>query len=280
MSDLTVARQASARKKTVTVASIKSVFFKDAARIYPFILPIVIVILWESLGRFELIDPVLMPTPSQVLAELVGLFSTGEIYTHFQISLFRVLSGFAIGVSVAILLGALTGFSAFWRAIIDPTMHALRTIPGLAWIPMFILWLGIDESSKVILIAKAAFFPTYLNFMSGILRADKKLVEVGQVYRLRNTMLIRKILFPCSLPYLFVGLRQSMGVAWLVLVAAEMMGASSGLGYLLLNGEMIGRPQIVMACMIIFAVCGKTTDFLINALSHRILRWQDTISKD
>lgn len=253
---------------------------KHGRKLRPFILPILIVLLWEALGRFDLIDPVLMPTPVQVLAEIVSLFSTGEIYAHFQISFFRVIAGFALGVSVAVVLGAITGFSAFWRSLIDPTIHALRTIPGLAWIPMFILWLGIDESSKIILIAKATFFPAYLNFMSGIVRADRKLIEVGQVYRLRGTLLVRKVLFPYSLPYLFVGLRQSMGVAWLVLVAAEMMGASSGLGYLLLNGEMTGRPQVVMACMIIFALCGKTTDTVISWVSRRVLRWQDIVEKE
>lgn len=243
------------------------------------IFPLLILLLWEGLGYFQIIDPVLMPTPTQVMGELYALLYTGEIFYHFYISLIRVLSGFLIGVSVAVLLGALTGFSPFWRSLIDPTIHALRTIPGLAWIPMFILWLGIDESSKIILIAKATFFPTYLNFMSGIVHVDKKLIEVGRVYRLSGILLVKKILFPYSLPYLFVGLRQSMGVAWLVLVAAEMMGASSGLGYLLLNGEMTGRPQVVMACMIIFALCGKSTDYLINHLSRHILSWQDTIEK-
>jgi sulfonate transport system permease protein len=244
------------------------------------ILPLLILIVWESLGRFDVIDPVLMPKPTEVLAEIAGLFASGEIWSHFYISLFRVFAGFSIGVTVAILLGALTGFSPFWRSIIDPTIHALRTIPGLAWIPMFILWLGIDESSKIVLIAKATFFPTYLNFMSGIIRADKKLIEVGQIYRLQGSLLVRKVLIPYSLPYLFVGLRQSMGVAWLVLVAAEMMGASSGLGYLLLNGEMTGRPQVVMACMLIFALCGKTSDYFITLISRRVLHWQDTVEKD
>ncbi|PAS96524.1 MAG: ABC transporter permease, partial [Candidatus Dactylopiibacterium carminicum] len=172
------------------------------------------------------------------------------------------------------------GYSALWRALLDPILQALRTIPGLAWVPLFILWLGIDEGSKVALIAKAAFFPTYLNFMSGIVRADRKLIEVGQVYRLKGRLLVQRVLLPQALPFLFVGLRQSMGVAWLVVVAAELLGASSGVGYVLLDGEMTGRPHVVMACMIIFALAGKSTDWLIARIANRTLRWQDTLPQE
>jgi sulfonate transport system permease protein len=115
--------------------------------------------------------------------------------------------------------------------------------------------------------------------MSGIARADRKLIEVGQVYRLRGARLIRTVLIPHSLPFLFVGLRQSMGVAWLVVVAAELMGASKGIGYLLMDGEMTGRPHVVVACMIVFALCGKLTDLFLEALSRRVLHWQDTLEE-
>ncbi|MEC5397359.1 ABC transporter permease [Uliginosibacterium sp. H1] len=253
---------------------------RSSSIIRPLIFPALILLVWQSVGTFQLVDPVLLPTPTRVLGALWDMLSSGFLNPHLAISFQRVLLGFASGVTVAIVVGAITGYSRFWRSIIDPTIHALRTIPGLAWIPMFILWLGIDESSKVVLIAKAAFFPTYLNFMSGIARADRKLIEVGEVYRLRGARLVTKVMLPYSLPFLFVGLRQSMGVAWLVVVAAELMGASSGIGYVLLDGEMTGRAQIVMACMIVFALCGKTTDLIIAKISNRVLRWQDTVEKE
>lgn len=246
----------------------------------PWIFPGLILAVWQAFGHFGWIDPVLLPTPTQVLAELWTMLRSGLLATHLAVSAQRVVFGFASGVLVAVVLGAVTGYSRFWRSLIDPTIHALRTIPGLAWIPMFILWFGIDEGSKIGLIGLATFFPTYLNFMSGIARADRKLIEVGQVYRLRGVRLVRTVLLPYSLPFLFVGLRQSMGVAWLVVVAAELMGASKGIGYLLLDGEMTGRPHVVVACMIVFALCGKVTDLLLVALSRRVLRWQDTVEKD
>lgn len=253
---------------------------RTAALSRPLLFPALILAIWQSVGSLSLVDPILLPTPTRVLSALWEMLSTGFLNPHLAISFQRVLLGFAAGSAVAIVIGALTGYSAWWRSIIDPTIHAIRTIPGLAWIPMFILWLGIDEGSKVVLIAKAAFFPTYLNFMSGIARADRKLIEVGQVYRLRGIRLVTRVLLPHSLPFLFVGLRQSMGVAWLVVVAAELMGASSGIGYVLLDGEMTGRAQIVMACMIVFALCGKTTDLIIARIGQHVLSWQDTVEKE
>ncbi|MCO5147389.1 MAG: ABC transporter permease [Aquamicrobium sp.] len=244
----------------------------------PFVLPVGLIVLWQLAVSLRWINPLFLPSPLDVLDVLVNFFQTGRIWGHLGISVQRVFLGFFYGVSAAIILGALTGYSPLWRRLIDPVIHALRTVPSLAWIPMFILWFGIEETSKVTLIAKSAFFPTYLNFMSGIINADRRLIEVGQVYRLNNFQLVRRILLPAALPYLFVGLRQSMGIAWLVVVAAEMMGASSGIGYLLLDGEMTGRPQIVMACMIIFAICGKGTDMLLAYISRRVLSWQDTRS--
>jgi sulfonate transport system permease protein len=248
--------------------------------VLPLIVPVVILAVWQIIGQLALVDPTLLPTPTQVLGEIYDMALSGKLAENLSISAQRVLLGFAAGVSVAIVLGALTGYSARWRALLDPLLQALRTIPGLAWIPLFILWLGIDEGSKVALIAKAAFFPTYLNFMSGIVRADRKLIEVGQVYRLKGRLLVQRILLPNALPFLFVGLRQSMGVAWMVVVAAELLGASSGIGYVLLDGEMTGRPHVVMACMIVFALAGKTTDWLLECVARRILRWQDTLAQD
>lgn len=244
------------------------------------ILPGLVVAVWQALGSFGIADPTLLPTPAAALHELIRLASSGELAIHLAVSFRRVVLGFALGISVATVLGAITGYSIHWRGFIDPTIHGLRTIPGLAWIPMFILWLGIDEGSKIALIGLATFFPTYLNFMSGIARVDRKLIEVGQVNRLRGWRLITTVMLPYSLPFLFVGLRQSMGVAWLVVVAAELMGASTGVGFLLMDGEMTGRPQLIVACMIIFALSGKATDVVISAIAHRVLRWQDTVDKD
>ncbi|TBW35530.1 ABC transporter permease [Siculibacillus lacustris] len=244
------------------------------------IVPALGIAVWQAVASAGLVDPTLLPTPTRVIGELGRLALSGELVRHLGISLQRVVLGFLGGTGIAVVVGALTGYSARWRALLDPALQALRTVPGLAWIPMFILWFGIDEGSKVGLIGLATFFPTYLNFMAGIARTDRRLIEVGRVNRLSGTRLVATVLLPNALPNLFIGLRQSMGVAWIVVVAAELMGASSGIGYLLMDGEMTGRPHVVIACMIVFALSGKTTDTLLAALSNRLLRWQDTEDRD
>ncbi|MGC4026891.1 MAG: ABC transporter permease [Mesorhizobium sp.] len=244
-----------------------------------FIFPIAIIAVWHGVAVSGKVPAYLLPRPAEVVEWLVRLTSSGELFVHLGASFRRALAGFAIGAAIATVLGVLTGYVLSLRNLVDPTIHALRTIPGLAWTPMFILWFGIGETSKLALIALVTFFPVYLNTMSGVAGVDRKLIEMARVNRLRGVRLMWSILLPASLPSYFVGLRQSMGVAWIVVVAAELMGASKGIGFLLLDGQMTGRPALVIACMIIFAISGKTTDAILTAISRYALRWQDTVER-
>lgn len=243
------------------------------------IFPGAIVLVWSLISLSGRVPAYLLPPPAEVVVWLLDLVRSGELRHQLEPSLARVMAGFAIGAGTATVLGVLTGYLVAVRTLIDPTIHALRTIPGLAWIPMFILWFGIGETSKVALIALVTFFPVYLNTMAGVVGVDRKLIEVGRVNRLSGLRLMWRILLPASLPSYFVGLRQSMGVAWIVVVAAELMGASRGIGFLLLDGQMTGRPALVMACMLIFAACGKLTDMIIAGIANWALRWQDTLER-
>jgi sulfonate transport system permease protein len=163
------------------------------------------------------------------------------------------------------------------RRLLDPLLQGLRNIPSIAWVPLFILWLGIAEASKVALIAVGVFFPVYLNLMSGIAKTDRKLVEVGRAYRMTGWRLVWSVLVPATLPSYIVGLRSGLGLGWMFVAAAELMGASEGLGFLLIDGQMTGRPAVVIAALIAFAVVGKATDLVLVLLGGRILRWQDTV---
>ncbi|AWD22556.1 ABC transporter permease [Fuscovulum blasticum] len=243
------------------------------------VFPAAILLVWYLVSISGRVPAYLLPHPAEVVAWLVDLLRSGELRHQLAPSLGRVMAGFAIGAGTATVLGVLAGYVLTFRTLIDPTIHALRTIPGLAWIPMFILWFGIGEASKVALIALVTFFPVYLNTMAGVAGVDRKLIEVGRVNRLTGLRLMGRILLPASLPSYFVGLRQSMGVAWIVVVAAELMGASRGIGFLLLDGQMTGRPALVMACMLIFAACGKVTDMILAAIAGWALRWQDTLER-
>ena len=182
------------------------------------------------------------------------------------------------GRSVATALGALTGYSRLWRRLLDPMLQALRSIPSIAWVPLFILWLGIFEASKVTLIAVGAFFPVYLNLMTGITQVDRKLIEVGRAYGYRGVALVRRVLLPATLPAYVTGLRGGLGLGWMFVVAAEFMGASEGLGFLLIDGQMTGRPAVIIGSIILFAVLGKLTDLALASLGQRFLSWQDVVS--
>ena len=163
------------------------------------------------------------------------------------------------------------------RRLLDPTLQALRAIPSIAWVPLFILWLGIFEASKVALIAVGVFFPVYLGIAGAILSVDRKLVEVGHVFRLSRVQLARRILLPAVLPEAVIALRSGLGLGFMFVVAAEFMGASEGLGYLLVDGQQMGKPDQILAAIIAFALLGKTADSLLVAATKPLVRWQDTV---
>ena len=226
--------------------------------------------------HFGLASGRLMPPPSRILGTLWNLAASGELWTHLWATTWRVAVGFGIGAVGGIVLGILSGASPLTRRLADPTLQALRAIPSIAWVPLFILWLGIFESSKVALIAVGVFFPVYLGVMGGILSVDRKLVEVGRVFRLSRPALARRILLPAVLPELVTSLRSGLGLGFMFVVAAEFMGASEGLGYLLVDGQQLGKPDQILAAIIAFALLGKLADSLLVAATAPLVRWQDT----
>jgi sulfonate transport system permease protein len=241
-------------------------------------LPVGLALGWEIAVRAGLSDGRLVPPPSHIFTTLVDLARTGELWRHMAATLLRVAAGFALGVAAGTVLGALTGYSALARRLLDPTLQALRAIPSIAWVPLFILWLGIFEASKVTLIAVGVFFPVYLGVIAAIMSVDRKIVEVGRVFRLSGPALVRRILLPAVFPAYVVALRSGLGLGWMFVVAAEFMGASEGLGYLLIDGQQLGKPAQIVAAIIAFAVIGKATDWLIVAATAPFLRWEDVFA--
>ena len=239
------------------------------------ILPLVILLAWEYLASHHLINDRLMPEPSRVWTMLVKLTATGDLLFHIVATLRRVALGFLFGTAAATALGALTGYSTLARRVLDPTLQALRAIPSIAWVPLFILWFGIFETSKVILIAVGVFFPIYLALSDAIPAVDRKLVEVARVYRLSPARMTVRVLLPATLPAYLTALRSGLGLGWMFVVAAELMGASEGLGYLLVDGQETGNPTQIIAAIAVFAIVGKLTDWGLALLSARLLVWQD-----
>jgi sulfonate transport system permease protein len=243
------------------------------------LLPLALAAGWELIVWLGLSSGRLVPPPSKVVATIVELARSGELSRHILATLSRVASGFALGVIAGTALGAISGYWSLARRLLDPTVQALRAIPSIAWVPLFVLWLGIFETSKVALIAVGVFFPVYLGVMGAILSVDRKIVEVGRIFRLSGPAMIRRILLPAVLPAYVVSLRVGLGLGWMFVVAAEFMGASEGLGYLLIDGQQLGKPAQILAAIVIFAILGKATDWLIEIATAPLLRWQDAFGR-
>jgi sulfonate transport system permease protein len=239
------------------------------------VLPAGLALVWEIIIGLGLSSGRLVPPPSRVFTTLLDLARSGELTLHVTATLRRVLAGFVLGVFAGTILGAISGYWGLARRLLDPTVQALRAIPSLAWVPLFILWLGIFETSKIALIAAGVFFPVYLGVMGAILSVDRKIVEVGRAFRLSGPAMIRRILLPAVLPAYVVALRVGLGLGWMFVVAAEVMGASEGLGYLLVDGQQLGKPAQILAAIAAFALLGKITDWLIVIVTAPLLRWQD-----
>jgi len=239
------------------------------------ILPVAAGLLWELAVRSGWASGRLVPPPSVIFATFWELAETGELQRHALATCLRVAAGFGIGVVAGTLAGALTGYSAFIQRLLDPTLQALRAIPSIAWVPLFVLWFGIFEGSKITLIAVGVFFPVYLGVMGAIMSVDRKLVEVGRAFRLSDAAMVRRILLPAVLPAYVLALRSGLGLGWMFVVAAELLGASEGLGYLLIDGQQLGKPAQIVAAIVAFAIIGKISDWLIVLVTAPLLRWED-----
>lgn len=239
------------------------------------LLPAVLLGVAEAGVRGGAIPANLLPAPSQVLRTIVDLSGHGLV-THVATSTLRVLIGFIGGAACGMLCGAGVALSRRTEAILDPTIQALRAIPSLAWVPLLLLWLGIDEAPKLVLIGIGAFFPVYMGTVAGIGGVDRKLVEVGRLYRLNRRALLWRVLLPAALPAVMTGLRNGLGLAWMFMVAAELIAASRGLGYLLSDGRETSRADIVIAAIVLLAILGKASDSILRRLEQRYLGWRDS----
>jgi sulfonate transport system permease protein len=196
--------------------------------LYGFALPVGLALAWELAVRAGWSDGRLVPPSSRVFDTFADLWRSGELTRHAVATVLRVAAGFGLGVAFATVLGAVAGYSALARSLLDPTLQALRAIPSIAWVPLFILWLGIFEASKVVLIAVGVFFPVYLGLMGAILSVDRKIVEVGRIFRLSAPAMIRRILLPAVLPAYVVALRAGLGLGWMFVVAPSSWAQPKG----------------------------------------------------
>lgn len=242
-----------------------------------FALPLVLLVGWWLATARGWVKSYQFASPHDVLAELANLASTGALWQDIGASVARVAAGFAIALALAIVLGALVGGSRGVERALDPTLQAIRAVPSLAWVPLILLWLGIGETAKITLVAIGAFFPIYVALVAGIRGVDRKLVEVGTTFGLSRTALIARVLVPATLPQLLVGARIGLTQAWLFLVAAELLAATNGIGFLLTDGQQTTRTDEILVAILLFAACGKLSESGMRWLERRLVGWTDTV---
>lgn len=242
------------------------------------LVPVGILVLWEALFRSGAIRPVLLPSPLKVGATLWSLAAGGELALHVWASIVRVLEGFAVAAIAGLVLGIAMGISTRLDRMADLTIQLLRPIPPIAWIPLAILWFGIGELSKVYIIFLGAFFPIIMGVVEGIRQTDSRHVELAEVLEVPRLKFIRRVVLPGALPSIITGLRVGLGTAWVCVVAAELIAAEKGVGYVIVDGRELSRPDVVIAGMITIGVIGKLMDVALKRLEPWLIRWKTQYS--
>ena len=238
------------------------------------LLPAILLLLWHLVCLRQLFSPYLLPAPAQVANEAVELAASGVLLKHLVVSLRRVCLGFGLSCCLALPLGVICGQSRRFDAYCWLLLEFLRHVPPLAAVPLIILWVGIGEASKLTIIVLASFFPLFLNTYSGVQAVDKRLLEVGKALHFSKWQLIRYIRLPAALEAIAVGLQLALGYSWRALIGAELIAASAGIGYLILDAEEMSRPDIVLVGMLAIGLIGTAIDHLFLLAINHLFPWR------
>ncbi len=244
-----------------------------AAGLLPWLVPLLLLVAWQASASLGWLSARVLPAPVEVARAAARLAASGELWTHVQVSAGRAFLGLAIGGSLGLALGLLTGSLRWAETLLDSSFQMLRNIPALALIPLVILWFGIDETAKLFLISVSVFFPLYLNTFHGIRGVDPGLVEMARSYGLSGWRLYRDVILPGALASILVGLRFSLGLMWVILIVAETISAQAGIGYLTMNAREFLQTDVVLLGILLYAALGKLADVAARLLERWWLRW-------
>ena len=238
------------------------------------VLPIAIVAFWQLIVVLEVVPSYRLPSPLDVVNAGVDLYNRGLLMLHVAISTQRVLIGFVVGSLFGLIVASFVGLSQVGRYLISPTLGGVRSIPSLAWVPLLILYLGINEDSKVVLISIGAFFPVYTVVSNALRHVDPHLLEAGRAYGYTGVRLLALVQLPAIVPAVVSGLRLALSQSWLFLVAAELLGAAMGLGFLLVESGQNGRTDRIFLTILLLAILGIVSDAIVGVLERFLLkRW-------
>jgi sulfonate transport system permease protein len=236
--------------------------------------PVVILVAWWWGAEAHWFSPSIFSSPSQVLDALRALFDSGQLGQFIAASAQRMAIGVSSGLAVGFLSGVASGLSARGEQLIDPTMQAVRAVPFLALIPLFVAWFGVGETVKYVIIAFAAALPMYIYTYMGVRNVDRKVVEAARGFGLHGSRLTARVILPSAAPSLLMALRISLGVSLLGLIAAEQIGATAGIGYLVTLAQTYFRTDYMMLCIVIYACIGILIDLFVRLLEHVIMPWR------
>ncbi|MCD7441049.1 ABC transporter permease [Streptomyces lincolnensis] len=236
--------------------------------------PVGLVLLWFLASATGVLPESVLASPVDVVRQAVELTRSGELPDAIAASGRRAAVGFLIGASVALSLSLLAGLFRLGEDVIDSSMGMFRAIPWVGLIPLFIVWFGIEETPKIALVALGVTYPLYFNIYGGIRSTDAQLVEAARMMGLGRLGLIAYVILPSALPGALVGLRYALSTAWLALVFAEQINADAGLGYLMSNAQQYFRTDVIVLCLVVYALLGLACDFAVRILSRRLLTWR------
>jgi sulfonate transport system permease protein len=274
---VTIVADVSAESRAVGGAA--SSFAAWRRLLLPWLLPFGLIALWQMLSANGVISTSIVPAPSEVWSAARQLAERGELQWDILVSLRRVAIGFGAGATTGLLLGVIVGLSELAHDVVDRSLQMIRTVPHLALVPLMILWFGIGEEPRVLLVAMGSLFPVYINTVGGIRNVDPKLVELGRSYGLGGPGLVWSIILPAALQPILVGIRYALGVAWLTLVVGETIASRDGIGYLVQNARELLRIDIIVLAIALYAIAGWLADFLTRIVEHRLLRWHPNYAR-
>ena len=237
-------------------------------------LPLALLALWALAARFEWVAPQVLPSPAAVALTFEQSLSSGELWANLQISLIRLLAGFAVGLVGGLALGAAMGLSPTVKDYVYPLFKAFAQVPVLGWLPLLMLLVGIDEALKIILISKAALVPIALNTYKGIENVPTRFIEVGKVLRLTRWQMLTRVVFPAALAPIWSGIRYGLTHAWLALVVVEVLASSEGLGFMIVYGRQLFQLDVVLTAVIVVGAVGFALDKLLAMFEKRLLGWR------
>ncbi|GFE97494.1 MULTISPECIES: ABC transporter permease [unclassified Gluconobacter] len=252
----------------------KALSLRRLVSIRRFASPLVLVCLWQVACSLGFLSTRLVASPIQIAVTGWTLVRDGTLPFNLGVSLLRAGSGLGIAISVGVALALVSGLSRVGEDVVDAPLQILRTLPALALVPLFILWFGIGETPKILLVALGATFPIYLNLHKGIRSIDPKLVEMSSTLGLSRWQTIRDVFLPGALPDFLTGLRYAVGVSWLMLVVAEQVNAESGIGHMMMDAQDFLRTDIILVGLLVYGVLGLISDQIVRFLESTLLAWR------